>query len=297
MDVERNLRAPIAGIAQPRDGARRRFHAPAVAVRTGDTPAVERARFQREPADILITTPESLYLLLTSNAREALRRSTRDRRRDPRAGADQARRAPGAVAGAAGGADGVAAAAHRPVGHAASARRSRALPGRGRWTRITIQPRITRITRIGAARKRAGSPDPGDAIHDESTDPAIHDEFSAGACTPRYRDVTIVDTSQKKKLELTIEVPVEDMARMGELEEIPSGPASQGAGRDRRSGARSIRGCWNSSGRTARRSSSSTAAASPSGWRRRSTSWPASRSSARITDRSRGRSGSRSKTS
>ena len=49
------------------------FHAPAIAIRTGDTPQAERARFQREPADILITTPESLYLLLTSNAREALR--------------------------------------------------------------------------------------------------------------------------------------------------------------------------------------------------------------------------------
>jgi hypothetical protein len=45
----------------------------AIAIRTGDTPQSERARFQREPADILITTPESLYLLLTSNAREALR--------------------------------------------------------------------------------------------------------------------------------------------------------------------------------------------------------------------------------
>src|SRR5204862_4625868 len=49
------------------------FHAPIVAVRTGDTPAAERARFQREPADILITTPESLYLLLTSNAHETLK--------------------------------------------------------------------------------------------------------------------------------------------------------------------------------------------------------------------------------
>jgi len=44
-----------------------------VAVRTGDTPAAERARFLRHPSDILITTPESLYLLLTSNARESLR--------------------------------------------------------------------------------------------------------------------------------------------------------------------------------------------------------------------------------
>ena len=42
-------------------------------VRTGDTPASERARFQRSPADIVITTPESIYLMLTSNARDVLR--------------------------------------------------------------------------------------------------------------------------------------------------------------------------------------------------------------------------------
>src|SRR5919206_718308 len=73
VDVERNLRAPIAGIANRAAARGDAYHVPAVAVRTGDTPAIERARFQREPADILITTPESLYLLLTSNAREALR--------------------------------------------------------------------------------------------------------------------------------------------------------------------------------------------------------------------------------
>src|SRR4029079_6665956 len=74
VDVERNLRAPIAGIANRAAARGDAFHLPAIAVRTGDTPSVERARFQRDPSDILITTPESLYLLLTSNAREALRR-------------------------------------------------------------------------------------------------------------------------------------------------------------------------------------------------------------------------------
>ena len=72
-DVERNLRAPLAGIAQC---ARRRgdaYATPAIAVRSGDTPAADRARFRREPSDILITTPESLYLLLTSGARDTLR--------------------------------------------------------------------------------------------------------------------------------------------------------------------------------------------------------------------------------
>src|SRR5436305_10908098 len=69
VDVERNLRAPLAGIANIASD----FTMPSIAIRTGDTPSGERARFLREPADILITTPESLYLLLTSNAREMLR--------------------------------------------------------------------------------------------------------------------------------------------------------------------------------------------------------------------------------
>ncbi len=73
VDIERNLRAPLAGIANRADARGDVYQSPAIAVRTGDTPAIERARFQRDPSDILITTPESLYLLLTSNAREALR--------------------------------------------------------------------------------------------------------------------------------------------------------------------------------------------------------------------------------
>src|SRR5262249_12604670 len=72
-DVERNLRAPIIGVANVAAGRGDAHILPTVTVRTGDTAARDRARFQREPADILITTPESLYLLLTSNAREALR--------------------------------------------------------------------------------------------------------------------------------------------------------------------------------------------------------------------------------
>ena len=65
-DVHRNLQAPIAGIAA--EAARRgeTLRMPTVAVRTGDTPASARARQVRTPPDILITTPESLFLLLTS---------------------------------------------------------------------------------------------------------------------------------------------------------------------------------------------------------------------------------------
>ena len=63
-DVERNLRAPLHGIETPREVE--------VAVRSGDTPQRERAAMRRRPPDILITTPESLYLILTSAAREML---------------------------------------------------------------------------------------------------------------------------------------------------------------------------------------------------------------------------------
>ena len=59
-------------LRRQRSAAGDEFHEPEIAVRTGDTPAAERARFARRPADILITTPESLYLLLTSNARKVL---------------------------------------------------------------------------------------------------------------------------------------------------------------------------------------------------------------------------------
>ncbi|SEE84145.1 ATP dependent helicase, Lhr family [Arthrobacter alpinus] len=72
VDVERNLRAPLIGITQT--SARLGFAAPhvSVGVRSGDTPANERRRLLTNPPDILITTPESLYLMLTSKARETL---------------------------------------------------------------------------------------------------------------------------------------------------------------------------------------------------------------------------------
>ena len=73
VDVERNLRAPLTGIGQA--AARLGLARPEirVGIRSGDTPADERRAMARRPPDILITTPESLFLLLTSSAREALR--------------------------------------------------------------------------------------------------------------------------------------------------------------------------------------------------------------------------------
>uniref|UniRef100_UPI001FDF903F DEAD/DEAH box helicase n=1 Tax=Nocardia higoensis TaxID=228599 RepID=UPI001FDF903F len=73
VDVERNLRAPLAGIT--RTAARLGLEAPeiTVGVRSGDTSQAARRAMQRTPPDILITTPESLFLMLTSAARETLR--------------------------------------------------------------------------------------------------------------------------------------------------------------------------------------------------------------------------------
>ena len=72
VDVERNLRAPLVGVTQT--AKRLGLPAPAVTVgvRSGDTTAQDRRQLARTPPDILITTPESLYLMLTSAARETL---------------------------------------------------------------------------------------------------------------------------------------------------------------------------------------------------------------------------------
>ncbi|MFD8496824.1 ATP-dependent helicase [Amycolatopsis sp. NPDC059657] len=73
VDVQRNLRAPLAGISQ---ASRRLGLAPPdieVGMRTGDTTAAERRSFGKTPPDVLVTTPESLFLILTSSARESLR--------------------------------------------------------------------------------------------------------------------------------------------------------------------------------------------------------------------------------
>ena len=73
VDVERNLRAPLVGITQA--AARLGSEPPhvSVGVRSGDTPAADRRALVKTPPDILITTPESLFLMLTSAARDSLR--------------------------------------------------------------------------------------------------------------------------------------------------------------------------------------------------------------------------------
>ncbi|SFC52791.1 ATP-dependent helicase Lhr and Lhr-like helicase [Nocardioides terrae] len=73
VDVERNLRTPLVGIRQTAERLGAAAEEVRVGVRSGDTPASERRKLTTSPPDILITTPESLFLMLTSQARESLR--------------------------------------------------------------------------------------------------------------------------------------------------------------------------------------------------------------------------------
>ena len=72
-DIERNLRAPLVGITRVAERLGTDFRQPGIAVRTGDTPQRDRQRQARQPSEILVTTPESLFLILGSKAAETLR--------------------------------------------------------------------------------------------------------------------------------------------------------------------------------------------------------------------------------
>ena len=219
VDVERNLRAPLAGIAQRAAARGDTYHLPEVAVRTGDTPAVERARFQREPADILITTPESLYLLLTSNAREALRSIETVIVDEIHAMVPTKRGAHLALS-----LERLNALTETPPQRIGLSATQRPLDEVARFLGGS------RLRRSAATARRAKERQADEAIHDEFTAPRRSRE-AAKAGDGGFRDVAIVDTSEKKRLELRIEVPVEDMARLGETDDIPSGPAAQGSPR------------------------------------------------------------------
>ena len=128
VDVHENLHVPLTEIRE--EAARLGYPDPGlrVAIRTGDTPAAERAAMKKQSPDLLVTTPESLYLLLTapSSRRPPARRAHGDRRRGAHAGPRQAGQPPGAVPGAvgrAGARERRSAPAHRPLGHPAAARR------------------------------------------------------------------------------------------------------------------------------------------------------------------------------
>ncbi len=221
VDVERNLRSPLVGIANMAKHEGVEVRMPEISVRTGDTSTKERARFRRHPGDILITTPESLYLLLTSEAGEALR-SVETVIVDEIHALVPTKRG-----------------AHLAL----SLERLEALTGR-QVQRIGLsatQRPLEEVARfLGGAEGSAGvtslaTPEMSDAEGAEEIaevlnmdDDADEGTHKAGATGARYRPVTVVNAGARKLLQLKVEVPVEDMARLGEIQEQPSGPASQG---------------------------------------------------------------------
>jgi ATP-dependent Lhr-like helicase len=202
VDVERNLRAPLAGIAAGGEA----LHIPVVGIRTGDTPASERARMLRAPPDILITTPESLFLLLTSQARDTLRSVETV----------------------------IVDEIHSLVPTKRGAHLFLSLE---RLETVRNNPRP--MQRIGlsatqrpldeVARLLGG----GTLVGGRTEEPALPATGGAGAAQHvkkrwKQRPVQIIDAGAKKQLDVRVEVPVEDLAKLGEVEELPSGPAAGG---------------------------------------------------------------------
>ncbi len=202
VDIERNLRAPLTGI---RHAAHRLGLAEPdirVAVRTGDTAAEDRRKLATAPPDILITTPESLFLLLTSQARETLRGVET-------VIVDEVH----AVAGN-----------KRGAHLALSLERLDALrgtsgpcPAGGVWGGFGVRP-----------------PGPAQRVGLSATVRPVAEvaTFVGGA-----RPVTVVQPPSPKRIELTVVVPVEDMT---ELDTGPGRPGSDGDSGDGPAPARSI---------------------------------------------------------
>jgi ATP-dependent helicase Lhr and Lhr-like helicase len=168
-DIERNLRTPLRGIGAEQV---------TVAIRTGDTPQKERAAMVRKPPDILITTPESLYLILTSQARSML--------------------------------DDVEAVIVDEI-HAVAATK------RGSHLALTLERLEAHVRRrrepAGADGTSPGNGRELQRIGLSATQNPL-EEIGRFLVGPR-REVTILDAGHKKQLDLRIEVPVESMSEPG----------------------------------------------------------------------------------
>ncbi|MEP6751661.1 MAG: DEAD/DEAH box helicase [Candidatus Dormiibacterota bacterium] len=160
-DVDRNLRSPLIGIGHRMQSLGLAAPELSVAIRTGDTPADARRSMERHPPDILITTPESLYLLLTSNARKIL----------------------GSVRWL------IVDEIH-----------SVAATKRGSHLALSLE-RLCALTRVEPQR-----------IGLSATQRPLEEvaKFLGGTS----REVAIVDAGRLKTMEVTVEVPVDDMARL-----------------------------------------------------------------------------------
>ena len=230
VDVERNLRSPLTGIANMARRMGVEFHEPTISVRTGDTPQRERARFARHPAEILITTPESLYLILTSQAAEALRTVDTVIIDEIHALVPTKRGAHLALS-----LERLQALTAKPLQRIGLSATQRPLEEVARFLGgVEVQGPGTRDEGLESRHGKdalLAKQDMGDLegdITSAAPESLVPSPYVPEAAEPlRYRPVTIVNASAPKQLKLRIEVPVEDMAHLTALEEIPSGPASQ----------------------------------------------------------------------
>jgi ATP-dependent Lhr-like helicase len=221
-DVEKNLRSPLAGIANMAGRAGASVRIPDISTRTGDTPAKERARFRRHPGDILITTPESLYLMLTSEAGEGLR-SVETVIIDEIHAMVPTKRG-----------------AHLALSLERLEALVRSSGGRGlqRIGLSATQRPLEEVARfLGGAEAAKEHDRKNDSAHllrtkaEDATELVVSAELTESdrdAVSVQFRPVTIVNAGARKALELRVEVPVEDMAKLGAIDEQPSGAASQG---------------------------------------------------------------------
>jgi ATP-dependent Lhr-like helicase len=222
VDVERNLRSPLAGIKQLAERMGVPVREPEISVRTGDTPQRERARFRRSPAEILITTPESLYLLLTSEAAASLRSVETVIVDEIHALVPTKRGAHLALS-----LERLQALVGRPIQRIGLSATQRPLEEVAQFLGGVDVPAV----RASSAPDQVPLPlvlENSAALEELEPDWLQNASHSFPSGHLRFRPVTIVNASEPKRLDLRIEVPVEDMARLGQPEELPSGPASQG---------------------------------------------------------------------
>jgi ATP-dependent Lhr-like helicase len=191
-DVERNLRTPLAGIAAAAAAQGASITVPEIATRTGDTPSAERARFLRTPADILITTPESLFLLLTSRARDRLANVETVIVDEIHALVPDKRGAHLAIS----------------LERLEALRQGRPLQRIGLSATQRPLDEVARF--LGGARPRRTTARGKAAGNAEQI---LRNEFGDDASAPAYRPVAVVNAAEPKSLELRIEVPVHEIER------------------------------------------------------------------------------------
>src|SRR5712692_2880117 len=188
VDIERNLQAPLRGIGLHAERMGINQSQITVAIRTGDTPPRDRRQIERHPPDILITTPESLFLLLTSAARQILP-------------------------------------SIRWV--IVDEIHSMAETKRGAHLALSLE-RLSELVKrrpptLTLPRKGGGELEPQRIGLSATQRPLSETARFLGGTN---REVTIIDAGRVKQLEITVEVPVEDMADLERGAETYSGPAA-----------------------------------------------------------------------